>query len=434
MNLQGWLQARLPVCFRGCDGWVRTGRVSSVGDATVTVRLRGISPGALVAVSTRANGTLFVSAQRVREREADCAPVESVQGIAVGDPASAIGAELGSFCGWGLLGRDVDAWGGPTHPDVFVAPGAPRVPLHRRRPIERSLRTGINAIDALCTLGIGQRVALFAGAGVGKSTLLRLIARHAGLDAHVVALIGERGREAAETIADLRAAPSWSATTVICAPADSPPHERLAAANTALAQAEWLCERGQDVLLTVDSLTRVANAWREIAIAAGEPPAHRGHPPSLVTTLASIVERAGVRHRGSISAIFAVLVDADDQFEPVTDVVRGLLDGHIALARQLADAGRFPPIDVLRSSSRLMQRLVTPERFAQAALVRRALAALERAEDLFAVGAYAPGGDPLLDAAVTHRARLEHFIHQGERLDADPAGELEQLASLLGST
>lgn len=432
MNIKEWLEPRLPMTYRYCDGLVRTGRVLAVALAEITVRIRGVSCGTLIAVHTQRHGARFARVRIVRDGEVSAVPVEPLRGVAVGDRASATGAELGSFCGLGLLGRAVDAWGGPAHPDCMVVAVDDRaVPLERRRPIERPLNTGIAPIDTLCTIGIGQRVALFAGAGVGKSTLLRLIAQHATPDAHVFALIGERGREAAETVTRLRETPKWLATTVVCATAEAPPQERLAAAYTALAQAEWLCERGRDVLLTVDSLTRVANAWREIALAAGEPPAHRGHPASLVTTLASIVERAGARARGSITAIFAVLVDADDQFEPVTDVVRGLLDGQIVLSRSLAESGRFPPIDVLRSASRLMHRLVPPHHMANAALARKALAALERAEDLFAIGAYAPGGDAVLDAAVAQRERLERFLFPGDREQSDPLVELAEIASRL---
>ena len=198
-----------------------------------------------------------------------------------------------------------------------------------------------------------------------------------------------------------------------------------------MAQAEWLCEHGHDVLLTIDSLTRVANAWRELALAAGEPPAHRGHPASMIGTLAGIVERAGARASGSITGVYAVLVDGDDPFEPVTDAVRGLLDGHIVLARRFADAGRFPPIDVLRSSSRIMNRLASVEHIRDAALVRKALAALERAEDLFAIGAYQPGGDPLLDAAVAQRQRLEDWIFHARPNDEDPVAQLAQIAAAL---
>jgi FliI/YscN family ATPase len=305
------------------------------------------------------------------------------------------------------------------------------LPLNERRPVTRPLKTGVAAVDALCTIGVGQRVALFSGAGVGKSTLLRQIAERAQLDAQVVALIGERGREAAETLAALRTGPGFARTTVVCATADASPRERFAAARTAVAQAEWLCERGHDVLLTIDSLTRVANAWRELSLAAGEQPAHRGHPVSMIGALARIVERAGVRKNGSITGIFAVLVDGDDPFEPITDALRGLLDGHIVLSRSLANSGRFPPIDILRSSSRLMSRLASAEHLRDAALVRKALATLERSEDLFAIGAYKPGGDVWLDAAVAQRDRLDEWIFHESRATDDSIAQLHQIACAL---
>ncbi len=422
----------MPLSYRQCDGWVRAGTVLRVEPTSIVVRIRGVSPGNLVAIETQRDGLCFAEVRSVSDGEASCAPIEDVRNVAVGARVTASRAVLGSFCGQGLLGRCVNAWGGPAHPncEVVAAHDGP-LDLGRRRPIQRAIQTGIAAIDALCTIGVGQRVALFSGAGVGKSTLLRQIAEHAWFDAHVLALIGERGREAAETVTALSNTPRWPSTVIVCATADAPPHERLAAARTAVAQAEWLCEQGHDVLLTVDSLTRVANAWRELALAAGEPPAHRGHPASMVVKLATIVERAGVRERGSITGIFAVLVDADDPFEPITDAVRGLLDGHIVLSRRLADAGRYPPIDVLRCSSRIMNHIVSEEHLASAARVRKAMAALERAEDLFAIGAYAPGGDPTLDRAVAQRERIESFIFHQRGCQTDSVEKLTQIAEAL---
>jgi flagellum-specific ATP synthase len=303
--------------------------------------------------------------------------------------------------------------------------------IHERFSITQALPTGVAAIDALCTIGKGQRVAIFSGAGVGKSTLIRQIAERTKFDAHVLALIGERGREAAETVAALRDNPRWRDMTVVCATAEASPRERFAAARTALTQAEWLACCGKHVLLTVDSLTRVANAWRELALASGEVAVHRGHPASMIGTLASLVERAGARSRGSITGVFAVLVDGDDPFEPVTDAVRGLLDGHIVLSRRLADIGCFPPVDVLRSSSRLFNRLVSPQQALDAAHVRKALAALERAEDLLAIGAYRPGGDLVLDAAIGQRERMEQFIHHGASASWDAVETLHHIAQSL---
>jgi flagellum-specific ATP synthase len=398
---------------------------------SVVVALRGVTSGAVVAIRTRSGGTAIAQVRSCSDGFARCTPVAGFDGVAVGDRASSIGAVLASRCGYGLLARCVDAWGGPPHRGCLVATGMHEpLPVQRRRPIERVLRTGVAAIDALCTLGVGQRVALFSGSGVGKSTLLRRIASEASADFHVVALIGERGREAAEAVATLRRSPQWQETSMICATAEEPAQQRLAAIRTAMTQAEWLCDQGHDVLLTVDSLTRVAHAWREVAVATGDPLAYRGYPASLIGMLAGLVERAGARDRGTITAIFAVLVDADDRFEPVTDAVRGLLDGHIFLSRALADAARFPPIDILRSSSRVMRAIVGSEHWAHASRVRRALAALERAEDLFAIGAYVPGGDAGLDAAVAQRDRIERLLFEDDRSD-DPLFDLAQIAAAL---
>jgi FliI/YscN family ATPase len=428
--LDPWRESKFPIWYGGCDGWVRSGAVAGVVPGAVFVRLRGAAQGSLIAIETRCARYAFAQIVSVEGGLATCSPLRTLADVAVGARAFAIGAELGSFCGFGLLGRRVDAWGGPPGPNCRAVPirDAALDPAHRR-PISRALYTGIPAIDGLCTIGVGQRVALFSGSGVGKSTLLRLIGAHARLDAHVLALIGERGREAAEAERELAATSSFPKTTIVCATAEAPAQTRLAAMHTAVTQAQWLCERGYHVLLTVDSLTRVAQAWREIALAAGEPPAHRGHPPSLPALLARLVERAGVWGRGSITAIYSVLVDADDLFEPVTDVVRGLLDGHIVLSRSLADSGRYPPIDVLRSSSRVMNAIVSREHRSNAARVRKALAALERAEDLFAIGAYVAGGDPVLDAAVAARERIEDFLFGGPHADA--LARLAELAALL---
>jgi len=279
-------------------------------------------------------------------------------------------------------------------------------------------------------MGYGQRIALFAGAGVGKSTLLRRIVDGAAVDARVVALIGERAREAAEAVASLSRSPQWASTTLVCATADAPPAERLAAALTSTAQAEHLAGSGRRVLLVMDSLTRVATAWRELALADGEPAAHRGHPPSLVGALARLVERAGAFRHGSLTAVYAVLVDGDDPYEPVTDALRALLDGHITLCRRLADSGRYPAVDVLRSLSRIMPLVAADGHRRDAALVRRALDTLEKYEDLFAIGAYERGGDFWLDAAVQARPLIEALIFSDSPA-VDSTGRLAEIAGVL---
>jgi FliI/YscN family ATPase len=424
--------ASFPLSHVHSDGWVRSGWVTECTSQSLTVRMRGVCAGSLIEVCTQPHH-VFAEVREVRGNDALCTPLEDVAEITVGVRALSKRAVLGAYCGAQMLGQCVDAWGRtPTGPRSQVcAPELKTLSLDERCPVFTPLQTGITAIDALCTLGVGQRVGIFSGAGVGKSTLLRRIAERAKLDSHVIALIGERGREAMETVAALRSSDIWKRATVVCATADTSPRERFAAARTAIAQAEWLARRGDNVLLTVDSLTRVANAWRELALASGESPVHRGHPASMVGVLARLVERAGARTSGSITAIYAVLVDGDDPYEPVSDSLRALLDGHIVLSRKLADGGRFPPIDVLRSSSRLMHQLVSPGHLRAAMLIRQALSTLERAEDLFAIGAYKPGGDPALDAAVAQRDRLDAWIfHHQPRVD-DPLDELFDLAEAL---
>jgi flagellum-specific ATP synthase len=421
-----------PLTFERADGFMRIGHVASVTADMVVVRAPALTPGDAVRLERRDGGTLLAEVRAVDAAGARCTPLAGVAGVISGAPARSDLARLGTCVGAGLLGRVLDAWGrcaGALSP--LVAPlEPPRMAVRERAPIVTALRTGVAAIDAFTPIGYGQRVSLNAGAGVGKTTLLRMIVERADVDARVVALVGERGREAAETSARLQALDCWPQTSVFCATSEAPAIERFTAARAATAQAEWLCRRGKRVLLVVDSLTRVANAWRELALAAGEPPAHRGYPPSTPLALARLAERAGPRRFGSITAVYAVLVDGDDQFEPVTDAVRALLDGHIVLARRLSEAGRFPAIDVLRSLSRAMPDITTPHHCEDAALVRKALADLEEAQDLFAIGAYRPGADAWLDACVSQRATIDALLYGGGA-DRDALAMLARIAATL---
>lgn len=412
-----------PLDESGIDGWQRRGVVIGAASGSVTVRMPGSMPESIVAVQTR-SGAALIQVRAVESGVAQCAPLDSRTEFCPGDRASSVGARTGAFVGDALLGESVDGWGRADSTRAARAhvarvehnPPSPADRGHIRRP----MRTGVAAIDAFATIGFGQRIALFSGAGVGKSTIVRRIVSSAPVHARVLALVGERGREARETIDALRATASWATTTVVCAPAGAPALERVAALHTATAQAEWLCARGLDVLLVVDSITRAAHAWRELALAGGEPAANHGYPPSVTANLASVVERAGVRRTGSITGVYAVLVDGDDLREPVSDAVRGMLDGHVVLDRSLADAGRYPAVDVLRSLSRLAPLLITQEHRRDAALARRALDALDRAQDLLAIGAYRPGGDALLDAALEARPSLEALIFDGDGVTGEP--------------
>lgn len=424
----------LPLSYASADGWIRHGTVTGVSRRKVRVVMPGLAIGACVQVERRGRPDLVAEVVDLDGSCATCVPLGEATGVVAGARASSCGARIGSFVGGALLGRDTDAWGradGVRDARVICAddPGGPL----GRVAIDRALHTGVAAIDAFVTLGYGQRIALFAGAGVGKTSLLRRIVQNAAVDARVIALVGERGREAAELIEALRADPRRSTTTVVCATADAPALERLAAIRTATLHARALASQRRDVLLVVDSLTRAATAWREHALEAGESPAHRGHPPSLASVLASLVERAGAWNGGSVTGIYSVLVDGDDVREPVTDSVRGLLDGHIVLSRRLAEAGCFPAIDVLRSLSRLMRSVASDTHREDAATVRAALATLEQSEDLFAIGAYEPGGDAALDAAVAVRGEIAALLYREAAKDEPSLAQtLDALASIAG--
>jgi type III secretion protein N (ATPase) len=296
-----------------------------------------------------------------------------------------------------------------------------------RPPIKDVLATGVRVIDSMLTLGRGQRVGVFAAAGVGKSTLLGQIARGTAADVVILCLVGERGRELGELLDD-ELANARNKTIVVCATSDAPPLERLRAVHTATAIAEWFRDqRGANALLLVDSLTRVARAQREVGLSAGEAPARHGYPPSVFALLPRLVERAGATRAGTITALYTVLVAGNDMDEPIADEVRGLVDGHIVLERRLAQRGHFPPVDVVASISRLMTKLVDAPHRDAAARVRARLAIYEDNRDLVVLGAYQQGRDRLIDDAVTAYPAIERVLRQGR----EEATDLARAVSLL---
>lgn len=325
------------------------------------------------------------------------------------------------------LGRPIDGSEPPTSVRWVEASAEPPHPLDRE-PIALPLPTGVRAIDGFLTLGRGQRVGIFAGSGVGKSTLLGMLARGTQADITVIALIGERGREVRDFIEHDLGHQALKHCVVIASTGDNPAAMRICAARTATAIAEGFRDEGADVLLLFDSLTRVAMARREIGLAAGEPPTARGYPPSVFSILPHLMERAGPGPRGSITAIYTVLVDGEDLDEPIADLARATLDGHFVLRRALASAGHYPPIDILQSVSRLMDRVATPEHRQAARQLRQLLAAYEDARDLVAIGAYSRGTDPLVDRALQLLPDIETYLRQ-------PANEItpfpEAIAALL---
>jgi flagellum-specific ATP synthase len=339
-------------------------------------------------------------------------------------------------CGGGLLGRVIDAHGhtidGRPQPVVLG-----RVPIDRDPPpalerprIDETLTTGVQVIDTMLTCGRGQRLGIFAGSGVGKSVLLGMMSRYTDADVIVTALIGERGREVNEFIERDLGPEGLARSVVVVATSNEPALTRVRAAFTATAVAEYFRDKGRNVLLLMDSVTRFAMAQREIGLAAGEPPTTRGYPPSMFSLMPRLVERAGRSQRGSITAFYSVLVEGDDENEPVADTVRGLLDGHIWLSRKLATRGHFPAVDVLSSISRVMNDITSEEHRAAAQVIRRVLAAYAEHEDLLSIGAYRRGSNRAVDVAVEMRDTIEDLFRQ--QLDQKLASDqlLSQLLAI----
>lgn len=365
-------------------------------------------------------------------------PLEQLTGLKAGCLVQRAALPLAIPVGNALLGRVIDAGGRPLDgkgPLVLreerPVHSDPPSPLTRRM-IDEPMLTGVRAIDAFMTMGVGQRVGIFAGSGVGKSTLLGMIARQAEADINVIALIGERGREVQEFIVDNLGAEGLKRSVVVAVTGDQAAMSRVKGASVAFAVAEFFRDQGKNVLLMMDSVTRVAMAQREIGLAIGEPPTTRGYTPSVFALLPRLLERAGPAATGSITGIFTVLVDGDDMNEPVGDAVRGILDGHIVLSRKLAHAGHFPAIDVPASVSRVIGRVSTAEAQKDALEARRLLAAYRDAEDLIRIGAYAAGSNAEIDRARALKDELDGFLRQrtDEPLNPDPSGTLRQILDL----
>ncbi|TAM92440.1 FliI/YscN family ATPase [bacterium] len=407
------------------------GRITAAGVGAYEAELPAATVGSGVEVAAAA-GRREGIVTAVRGNIARIAPLDAAEGVRVGDGVTMAGYPASVALGMAALGRTVDARGVPIDggPEIvgrwLVLEGPAPAPLLRDA-APRPCWTGVRAIDGLATLARGQRIGVFGGAGVGKSTLLQGIVRHARADALVVALIGERGREVAGWLDALGAA--RARTTVVCATADQPPALRARAPLAAMAQAEYLRRRGLHVVLIVDSLARYCAALREMAAANGETTASRGYPPSAFAALGRLLERAGCEGAGAVTAVCSVLVEGDDDREPVADAARALLDGHLILSRRVAQAGRFPALDLLASCSRLFGDVAQSGHAADAAAVRRALAALEASRDLRAVGAYRPGSDPFHDAAIAAEEAINVFLSQGGEASS-PDETLAWLAQL----
>ncbi|MCC6213787.1 MAG: FliI/YscN family ATPase [Polyangiaceae bacterium] len=403
-----------------------SGCVRAVTGLTLRIALPGARVGDLVIVRRR-GGELPAEIVGFDGGEALAIPLGDPRGVGPEDVVESTGGPLSVGAGEALLGRVLDGLGRPIDGRPLPA-GLEQVPVDRappsaleRRPVSSPLATGVRAIDGLMTLGEGQRVGLFAGSGVGKSTLLGAIARGTSADVVVVALVGERGREVGEFLEHALGAEGLARSVVVVATSDAPALERLAAALVATAVAEWFRDRGKSVLLLADSVTRVARAQREVGLAAGEPPARRGYPPSVFALLPRLLERSGQGAAGAITAIYTVLVEGGDLEEPIADEVRGILDGHVVLDRAIAARGHYPAIDVPGSLSRVMGAVAGAEHVAAARRVRALIAAHEEKRDLIALGAYARGSDARVDRALAALPELERLLQQ----DAGEAAEFD---------
>lgn len=354
-----------------------------------------------------------------RQGRALLMPLGDLKGVGPGCYVQSTGKPFYIDVGPGLYGKVLDGLGRPFHGKLednslstsLPVENAPPNPLERK-PITKIMITGVRAIDTLLTCGQGQRIGIFSGSGVGKSTLMGMIARYSGADVSVIGLVGERGREVGDFLSNDLGPEGLKRSVVVAATSDRPALERVKAALVSTTIAEYFRDQGLKVILMMDSVTRFAMALREIGLAIGEPPATKGYTPSVFATLPRLLERSGTSRSGSITGFYTVLVDGDDLNEPVSDAVRGILDGHIILSRGLAAQNHFPAIDILNSVSRLMPYLIDEEQKEQASRVKDLLAAYRDSEDLINIGAYVKGSNAKVDMAIAYRDRLGAFLRQ----------------------
>jgi FliI/YscN family ATPase len=421
------------------DPFRRAGVVVGMVGLIIESRGPGAAIGDFCQIETSGGGGVRTQVIGFRDGNLLSMPLEETGGLRLGDPVVARSQDARVEVGEALLGRVLDGFGRPLdggppldtfqYYDLFHAPASPL----EREHITEPLTTGIRAIDSLLPCGAGQRIGIFGGSGVGKSTLLASMARNHGADVTVIAMIGERNREVRAFIEQELGDEARKRAVLVTATSDQPAPLRVRACFVAVAVAEYFRDHGAKVLLVVDSVTRLAMAQREIGLAAGEPPSQKGYTPSVFHLLPKVFERAGNFRQGSITGFFTVLVEGDDFNEPICDAVRGILDGHIVLSRRLGDAGHYPAIDVLQSVSRLTSRVASKEQQESARKVREAMAIYQQSEDLIQLGAYASGSNPRLDASIRVRDGLLNFLRQDAHVSAPREETLERLNALAAS-
>jgi FliI/YscN family ATPase len=411
------LERRLIAAIDAAPRFRAVGEVVRVVGTTLEAAGINVQLGSLCWIEREPEGMVTAEVVGFRDGRVTLVPFGELNGVRLGSVVRLREEQFRVPIGRALLGRVVDGFGrpidgkGPLHARQRPMDGAAPHPLQRAR-ITTPLSTGVRALDGLLTTGKGQRLGIFAGSGVGKSTLLAMLARHSAADVNVIALIGERGREVREFIDEQLGPEGLARSVVIVATSDQPALLRLKAAFVATAIGESFRDAGSDVLFMMDSVTRLAIAQREIGLGAGEPPALRGYPPSVFSMLPRLLERTGNSDRGSMTGFFTVLVEGDDMNEPVADTLRSILDGHVTLSRSLAERNHYPAIDILASISRVMPAVVSTDHYRLAAAIRANLAEYEGARDLIEVGAYAPGSNPAIDRAIAMRPSIEAFLCQ----------------------
>jgi len=413
-----------------------SGRVLKVIGLTIESQGPGVNIGDLCYLESGGHVTLG-EVVGFRQERVVLMPLGEMNGIGPGSSVVAAGRSLEVRVGKGLLGRVLDGLGRPmdgrgafVEEASYPTHNSPPPPLDRQR-VTKRLATGVRAIDGLLTCGRGQRVAILAGSGVGKSTLLGMIARNTEADINVIALVGERGREVKDFIEKDLGEEGLQRSVVVVATSDQAPLIRIKAAFVATTIAEYFRDMGMDVLLMMDSLTRFAMAQREVGLAVGEPPATRGYTPSVFTIIPRLLERAGCDRAGSITGFYTVLAEGDDLNEPISDTVRATLDGHVVLSRKLAMQGHYPAIDVLGSVSRVMMDVVSDEHQEAAAQVKRTIATYQDAEDLINIGAYVKGSNPDIDFAMERMGMIRNFLRQGAKERASFDDTVGHVVSLI---
>ncbi|WP_411802229.1 flagellar protein export ATPase FliI [Bacillus haynesii] len=424
-------------CIETSDSYKRYGKVKQAVGLMIESKGPECSIGDVCKIYTKGDGPKTIKAEVVgfKDQNILLMPYLEAANIAPGSIVEATGESLRVKVGSGLIGQVVDAFGNPLDGSALPkglaqvsTDQAPPNPM-KRPPIREKMAVGVRSIDSLLTVGKGQRVGIFAGSGVGKSTLMGMIARETAADLNVIALVGERGREVREFIEKDLGEEGLKRSIVVVATSDQPALMRLKAAYTATAIAEYFRDKGQNVMFMMDSVTRVAMAQREIGLATGEPPTTKGYTPSVFAILPKLLERTGTTENGSITAFYTVLVDGDDMNEPIADTVRGILDGHIVLDRSLANKGQFPAVNILKSISRVMSNIAEKDHIRAANRFREMLSIYQNSEDLINIGAYKKGSSREIDEAIQFHPKLISFLKQ----EVDEAASLEESISLLKS-